>query len=77
MKKFVLYDPNRWPDAAMRYVLKTETDKDVGLIRQELISEFNGLTTMFSKWIIKTRDEGVRKALVDLGWTPPNERMLT
>lgn len=26
-----------------------------------------------SRWVINTREEGIRKALIELGWTPPED----
>jgi hypothetical protein len=33
-----------------------------------------GMLTDMTRMIIKTRDAGVRKALIDMGWTPPKEK---
>ena len=34
----------------------------------------NDLITHMSESIIKLQEEGVRKALIELGWTPPSKK---
>jgi hypothetical protein len=41
-----------------------------GIISQHM----EGMLTDMTRMIIKTRDAGVRKALIDMGWTPPKEK---
>lgn len=43
------------------------------VITQELTEQFDGVETKLMQWIYKTRDAGVRDALIKLGWTPPEE----
>lgn len=38
-----------------------------GIIEMEL----RNATDTISRWVINTRDESTRKALIALGWTPP------
>jgi len=53
----------------IKLTLDTSVD-DVGNITQQIIGEHQ---REFTKWIIHTREEAVRAALISLGWTPPNE----
>jgi hypothetical protein len=56
----------------MQYKIRTDVF-GVGRIIQELSSvDNNNQITRLSRWIINTRDEAVRQALLKLGWTPPN-----
>jgi hypothetical protein len=55
----------------MTYVVTTETLKEQGIITQELQQDIDGHITRLSRWVVQTRDESVRQALIKLGWTPP------
>lgn len=38
---------------------------------EKLILELREATTVLSKWVVDTREKGIREGLVNLGWTPP------
>ena len=40
---------------------------------QETTVEDNGTILSLMKFIVETRDEQVKKALIELGWQPPKE----
>ncbi len=42
-------------------------------IEMELQSKFNEATNSLSKWVVNTKDEAIRRALIALGWTPPKD----
>ncbi len=50
----------------MKYELKTHVYKD-GEIEQ-LLHEGN---TQLARWVIETREAGIKQALIALGWKPP------
>lgn len=56
----------------MSYNLRTFIDKGSGNIEQ--ILEHPSWEDNLSRWLMRSRDEGVRKALIDLGWTPPDNK---
>ena len=56
----------------MEFKLDTTIFEDDS-IKQELLTIENDLPTRISSWIINTREKAIRKALIDLGWTPPKE----
>lgn len=60
----------------MRYNLFTDALGD-GRIFQTLKAiddEFENPTTVLGRWVIRTRDAEIEKALVSLGWTPPGQK---
>jgi len=52
----------------MKYRIDTRVFPD-GIIQQDLIQDH---TSMVTRWIMDTREEGIRKSLIRLGWTPPD-----
>ena len=40
---------------------------------QETTVEDNGTILSLMKFIVETRDEQVKKALIEIGWQPPKE----
>jgi hypothetical protein len=46
-----------------------------GKITQELQEYMGEQTRTLSRWVLDSREQGVRDALVQLGWTPPNARI--
>ena len=46
-----------------------------GIITQHM-EGFDDCVTKMSRWIINTREAGVRKALIEMGWTPPPDNTL-
>jgi hypothetical protein len=54
----------------MNYILKTDWNL-AGEINQELQQEIDGHITRLSAWCVRTREDGVKRALIALGWTPP------
>ena len=57
----------------MKYNLFTDTLGD-GRIFQTLEAVGDNPeapATVLGRWVIKTREEGIKKALIELGWTPP------
>jgi hypothetical protein len=54
------------------YTIKTCIDNIHGsIITQTLTDELNE-TTM--RWIIDTREKAIKDALIQLGWTPPQDK---
>jgi hypothetical protein len=51
--------------------IKTEVSKD--RISQEFSSEINGVHERLYTQAVELADQGVRQALIELGWTPPTE----
>lgn len=51
-----------------------ETKWDEGLIQQDIISDMNGVRERMWTNLVKLQEQGIREALIDLGWTPPPER---
>jgi len=56
-------------DDTIRYDVNTWV-KD-GMICQEVRSKFKEMQTILSSTIMNARDQGVKAALMKLGWTPP------
>lgn len=50
-----------------------ETTEEGGIITQRL-EETGGSPQKVAEWIINTREEGITQALINLGWTPPNQQ---
>jgi hypothetical protein len=57
-------------DIPHKLSIVTNWNIEDGVISQRM----EGMLTNMTRMIIKTRDEGVRKALIDMGWTPPKEK---
>jgi hypothetical protein len=51
--------------------IKTEVSRD--RISQEFSSEINGVHERLYTQAVALADQGVRQALIELGWTPPAE----
>jgi hypothetical protein len=51
----------------LRVVAAWNTDGDIS----QHIEGFEPFCDRLTKWILRTRDEGIRKALIEMGWTPP------
>ena len=56
----------------MEYTVKTDVFES-GLITQELHQKTEDQTEILCRWVVDTRDEELKKALVMLGWSPPKE----
>ena len=54
------------------YVVETAICED-GLISQDTIYVANGIREQIMQQVINTKDAQIRQALIDLGWTPPDE----
>jgi hypothetical protein len=57
-------------DISIKYQLTTEVAPD-GVITQTLELEREGIMEHLSRWVVRAQDEGIRQALIQLGWTPP------
>lgn len=51
------------------YVVKTSFNQETGEIKQSLVTSENAVIV----WIMNTREDFIREALIKLGWTPPPE----
>ena len=60
----------------MKFELKT-TPLPNGVIEQELLSKCNNPIHNFTKWVVDTREQSIKEALISLGWVPPNTQMQT
>ena len=47
-----------------------------GAIHQEVTHKFEDMTRTITKQIVDTQDAQIRDALIELGWTPPDETCL-
>jgi hypothetical protein len=51
-------------------IVETTPSLDGGRIEQSVLyQDFMGIREKIDTWIINTRDEGIRRALLDLGWS--------
>lgn len=48
---------------------------EAGLIEQTVESESQGVARKIGMSVINTQDDQIRKALIELGWTPPIEKV--
>jgi hypothetical protein len=55
-----------------KFRLDTRVFSD-GKIQQDLFHEMNNARELMTSWIVNTRDQQIREALISLGWTPPKE----
>jgi len=53
----------------MKVNVKTKFDDDI--IKQIITDDFDDLHQIFCEQVINLQDQGVRDALIKLGWTPP------
>ncbi len=53
----------------MKVNVKTNIDDDI--IKQVVTDDFDDLHQTFCEQVINLREQGVRDALIKLGWTPP------
>ena len=51
----------------LRYTLETSVDYE----NAEIVQALKQAEMKLSSWMIKTREEEIKKALIKLGWTPP------
>jgi hypothetical protein len=51
-----------------------ETSWSEGLIQQDVIVDTNRIRERMWTNLVKLQEQGIREALIDLGWTPPPER---
>lgn len=65
----------------MKYNLTTSISKKGEIVQQLKLSDeamrrpypsFPEIEDLF-RWVCDTREKGIRKALIKLGWTPPKE----
>jgi hypothetical protein len=52
----------------VKYQLNTEVREE--LVIQTLVEDH---TKILARWVCDTRNYDIQKALIDLGWTPPNK----
>lgn len=57
----------------MNFTLTTKIERESGVITQKLKQDMDGLVEELQDWVYKTREQAMRQALIDLGWTPPQE----
>lgn len=57
--------------AVISYGVKTTIDETSGSILSEVCSEWNGLRERAYLDILRLQEDGVREALMRLGWQPP------
>ncbi len=55
------------------YKLKTDIFED-GKIMQEVTYDHEGLVMKVLREVVDTRERHIEKALIGLGWTPPNRK---
>ena len=44
-----------------------------GVIEQELYQKTEDQGRLMARWVVDTRDADIEKALIALGWVPPNQ----
>lgn len=54
-----------------KLIIKTKFNRDV--ISSSIENNMDEITNVMFEKIIRLQDEGIRKALIELGWTPPEE----
>jgi len=54
---------------AGRFTLQTTCED--GIISQELQSIQEGHVERITKWVCDTKEQGIKDALIKMGWTPP------
>lgn len=59
-------------EAGFSYALTT-TPMESGKIIQEVYLHNYDSTDLLMRWLVDTRDQEIRRALIALGWTPPPE----
>ena len=52
---------------------RVDTSHNEELIFQELYRVQNSQAELLSRRIVNAQEEGARKALIEMGWTPPRE----
>lgn len=57
--------------------IKTDFNTETGLIIQEIDSVFLDTRETITRRVTNTQDEQVKRALIALGWTPPNDESVT
>lgn len=60
------------PTDEMKYTIKTSSFEN-GIIEQELYRKTPTCEERVMRWVMDTRETGIRDALVKLGWTPPGK----
>jgi len=54
----------------LSYKIDTVIDINDHIILQSLIDDQKNV---ISRWVLDTREQGIREALIKLGWTPPKD----
>ena len=54
----------------LSYKIDTVIDIKDHIILQSLIDDQKNV---ISRWVLDTREQGIREALIKLGWTPPKD----
>ena len=54
----------------LSYKIDTVIDINDHIILQSLIDDQKNV---ISRWVLVTREQGIREALIKLGWTPPKD----
>lgn len=57
----------------MEFKLDTSVCED-GKIIQELFKKEDSIEERLHTWIINTKEESIKKALIKLGWKPPKNK---
>ncbi len=58
-------------EIGVRLYLKSAFNKEAGLLELTVESKINSVTQQLSRDLINMKDDVVRKALIELGWVPP------
>jgi hypothetical protein len=58
----------------LRYTVQTLAEPDTGRIHQTLYAEYEDFKEEIYHVVMETREQGVREALIRLGWTPPKDK---
>ena len=57
----------------INYEVTTSIDPLTGDINQTLYSLVDDVREVMLRQMIRTQDDGIKEALINLGWTPPKD----
>jgi hypothetical protein len=53
--------------------IETSFDADSGIIEQNMYATMQGYREILCRQIVNTKEAEIRQALIEMGWTPPEE----
>ena len=58
----------------MKYELKTYITDEDWIVSEVWTDGYDNMMERITRQVLNTREEQVRRALIELGWTPPGEK---